>query len=390
MFQLKPEEKLSLAVARSIIGGVKPSENDNIRFNEIDWDEFADIASFHEISSHVYPFLSSSDIPQEIIEGYKKIFYFNFARCNYFQREFLALSDAFEKAGISLIPIKGVAFLFDIYADNFTRQMCDIDVLIKKEDVLKARDFFIAQGYSMRSDGFTQEYWIYSQCHLQFLNERAQNKYQVDMHFGLDFDRHNRNILPDLWKRIKQKSVAGTAIHLLSPEDTLFSLALHLRRFGKVLNLKNTLDIALILNKYQDNIDWGYILKEAGRGRMRSTVFFALMQSKIFFNSDIPDKVWRDLDIPGYKRFLAEKLISDYTFQGKHKNIKRLYVRTFFLLFDNFIEPIRYVINIPLEQFAKYFGLKAYERKTGFYYRMRFFYIPYKWIRGCVYEKERS
>lgn len=51
-----------------------------------------------------------------------------------------------------------------------------------------------------------------------------------------------------------------------------------------------------------------------------------------------------------------------------------------FLLYDTLWEPIDYILNIPLEQFAKFYEIKPYDRMTGFLYENRLFYMPVKLI----------
>jgi hypothetical protein len=201
------------------------------------------------------------------------------------------------------------------------------------------------------------------------------------MHFGLDYKRKERKVLPSLWERLREFELDGRKIKLLSPEDALFSLALHKRRFGPILSLKNVCDLALVLNKYKHNFNWDYVLKEARNGKMCSTIFFILLQTKIFLDVDSPQCVWRDLSIPFYKRRLIKRFIVKNTFSFSLKrNSKELYLKSHFLLYDSFREPLEYILHIPQEQFAKYYGLQYNTQMTRLLYQRRLLYMPLRYI----------
>jgi hypothetical protein len=164
---------------------------------------------------------------------------------------------------------------------------------------------------------------------------------------------------------------------LLSPEDTLFVLALHQRHFGKSLSLKYACDTALLLNKYGQGMDWDYVLNQSEKNKTRASLFFTLYQAKFWLNTAIPEKIWRDLSKKIPRREKIKKFTAKNTF-SVNKNSQNLYLKTFFLLYDTIYEPIIYILNIPLEQFAKFYDLKPYTKKTAFLYHFRMLYILFR------------
>ena len=62
------------------------------------------------------------------------------------QKEFIDISNAFETAGIPMVPIKGMALLFDVFHNDISRPMADIDIFIKKNDLKKAE--LLLQNFS--------------------------------------------------------------------------------------------------------------------------------------------------------------------------------------------------------------------------------------------------
>jgi hypothetical protein len=294
-------------------------------------------------------------------------------------QEFIRIFEAFEKAGIIILPIKGLALLKDIYIDKPIRPMTDIDLLVKEESLTKAEEIFCDLGYRKELYALKEDYWRNKQCHITFYKREDEKLPFVELHWSIDFKRNNRSILSELWSRTREIKGDGKIIQLLSPEDTLFSLALHNRRFGRTLCLKNTYDLALVLKNYTSTFDWDYCLSMSKRYNMCSTTFFILYQVKLFLGINIPDFVWGKLNRSIWKRKIIRRFIEKNTFLSDLERRGRdLYLKSHFLLYDNFWEPIRYIFNIPEEQFAKFYGLEPYDKKTNFLYKNRLFYILFK------------
>ena len=122
-------------------------------------------------------------------------------------------------------------------------------------------------------------------------------------------------------------------------------------------------------------------MKQSRKYNLCSTVFFIICQAKLIYELNIPGYVWKELNLPNWKRKLINRFIEKNTFLlDKRMQNKNLYLKSHFLLYDNFWEPINYIINIPKERFAKYYGLGTYDTNTDFFYRNRLLYIPFKVI----------
>ena len=303
---------------------------------------------------------------------------FYFAYSVYLWSEFLLIQDVFNRNGVVFIPLKGIAFCEDIYTAHTFRQMVDIDVLVKTEDVCMAEALLVTLGYVKELGGLREEYWLQKQCHITFTQIKLDRfPLTIDVHFALDFKRETRGILPSLLARIKKVEVDNRQILFLSPEDTLFSIALHQRRRGKPLCLKNVIDVVLLLEKYGSTFDWDYVLKEARNGAMCSALYFLLLQARIFLNISLPQHIWDSLK-PGYfKASLMGRFIKNNAFSLsfiKHA-AKESYLKSHFLLYDTWREPISYIVNIPQEQFAKFYELNPYALQTEFAYKNRYLYM---------------
>jgi len=382
MLKMNPEESFVLDLAKAV-ACLNGSPEISLPY-PANWPKAKGLLAYHELTPFVYPLLRKADLnlPEDIEEFFKNDYYCALSRCQRFRQEFLRISDAFESAGITLLPIKGAALLEDIYTHIPVRPMVDIDLLVKERDIEKSQELLSSLGYKKRLDGLKEDYWRKKQCHIAF-HRQGDNPFIAELHWSLDFKRKNRDILPELWNRAREIKASGQGIKLLSPEDTLFSLALHQRRMGKALCLKNTYDAVLLLNKYCSSFDWDYVVRQAKESSARATLFFLLLHAEIL-GFKMPALAEKGLSPAGWKKKLIQKFIGKNAFLLLRGREKEMYLKSHFLLYDTIWEPVSYILNIPQEQFSKFYEFKPYSRKTGFLYRNRIIYILFKAVLDLV------
>jgi len=310
----------------------------------------------------------------------KKKYDLNLARNIRFQEEFIRLHKIFRNEGIDIVPLKGLALLADIYSRYPVRPMKDMDILVREEYLRKAETILEKYGYRKHLGKGSYSYWRYQNLNIPFLKE--DGNWLLELHFAVDLKRRRR-ILPDLWKRTLAFRTGGSEIKMLSPEDTLFSLALHQRRFGDPLCLKNALDASLLLERHAESVDWDYICREAEEGGMRTTLFFSLIQAELFSGYHLPRQVMKRLRVPAWKRLLIKIFAENNALNMRAlSRTKRLYLQSHFLIYDGPLEPAQYVFRITREEFSKFYGLPLYERKTEALYRIRFLFMLYRLFSG--------
>lgn len=371
---MNSEDKLITTLLKRVVSGKHDGFCGQDLNESIDWSRFKELVSYHEIHPILYPVVLEYEslFPRSIITFLKENYIYNLIINKRLLDDFSSISEAFRQAKIAMVPLKGVAFLQSIYKHIPSRRMSDIDLLVDEIDLPHARLILLDLGFKERLEGLSKKYWLEKQCHIPFLKKNSNSDIiALDLHFGLDFKRGKREILPQLWSRVCDG--------MLSPEDTLFSLALHQRRFGKSLCLKNVVDAGLIVKNHQSSLDWDYVIEQAKSGRMCSSMFFLLEQVKYIFNSEICIPQLNILCPSRFKRKLASSFIKRNVFinftTGK---AKELYLKSHFILYDDFFEPVRYILNIPQEQFAKFYKLEPYSKRTDYLYRFRILYMLYK------------
>ncbi|MFZ2384687.1 MAG: nucleotidyltransferase family protein [Candidatus Omnitrophota bacterium] len=384
--QISPEYGLLLDLLKGAIAHGKLSpEADS--WEQLDWVKFRGLAEYHEVVPVVYPALKNHDlqVSPEVMSSMRDYYYRCLAWCQSLSKEFLRVSDAFRGSGIAVLPLKGVALLSDLYSSSPARTMSDIDILVREADLCRAERVLVGLNYRQELHGLKKEYWRQRHYHLVFHRIDVPRAPVLEVHWMLDYKRNGPELLPRIWERERAiEDAQGQRFAVPSPEDSFFCLALHLRRFGKIQCLKNILDLKLLLEKYERGFDWDYILKESFRGRMRSSVYFSLCQADIIMPGLTCGRVFERLKLSVCKKRMIANFIDRHSRRAPAADgEKNGYLFSQFLLYDGLFEPVRYIINIPQEQFCNYYGLRPYTKKSRLLYRIRFLFILYRLIKGC-------
>jgi hypothetical protein len=386
------EKRLVLAVVREFVSKTGREEISLLARDKINWQRFKKLIVYHELTPFIYLVSKNHNLflPEKLKEFLKANYYASLLRNQRVWRQFLKIADALQETGIILLPIKGVSFFADIYTDYPVRLMCDIDLLVKQRDLSKASEVFRNLGYKENWQGLKREYWDGQKCQVPFYPLENDNSLPVELHFNLDYRRYQRVILPQLWDRIREINPDSRKIRVLSCEDALFSLALHQRTFGKSLCFKYIIDIALLIKKYSQALDWDYVLKTARQERIQSSLLFLLSGLQFLGSGYVPSGITKNLSVFPCQGKVVWHFIERNTFGSSLcSDSKATYLKSHFLLYDSIWEAIGFILRISREHFALFYGLKPYAKRTSFLYRVRLFYIPFRGILD-LFNKQMS
>ena len=85
--------------------------------------------------------------PQEVMDQLRAAYHGNLARNMYLYAELRRILEALREKDVEVIFLKGAALAKTVYGDIGLRQMSDIDILAKKEDLPKAVELLFHMGY---------------------------------------------------------------------------------------------------------------------------------------------------------------------------------------------------------------------------------------------------
>ncbi|MCQ3938716.1 MAG: hypothetical protein DPW18_16965 [Chloroflexi bacterium] len=167
----------------------------------------------------------------------------------------------FERAGIRALLLKGLALACQYYPDPALRPVSDIDLLLRREDLIPALDLLTSAGFQPRPP------------HASRTPDLIPGELKVDspLRAGIrvQVELHSPSVRSEADEEFKGLEIAahplavvGDAVYVPNPWNTLQYLSRHLRRHlfaateSKPLPLKWTADMLSLAEQNAETLDW--------------------------------------------------------------------------------------------------------------------------------------
>ncbi len=158
--------------------------------------------------------------------------------------EYRTICDLFENNAISYMPLKG-SVIRNLYPKDWYRTSCDIDILIKKEDVKRAVSLVTESlEYTLHEEkshdiGFYTKSGLHIELHFSLIEDKS-------LHLG-DKRRWNADCLEGVWQSARVKD--GTKYHYIMDADLfyIYHMAHMAKHFeGGGCGVRSIIDLYLI------------------------------------------------------------------------------------------------------------------------------------------------
>lgn len=182
-----------------------------------------------------------------------------------YRREALGLTKKLAEAGIPVMWLKGLWLASFVYERPALRMMEDIDLLVPKGRFSQALDVLGSIGCepSLLTDADGP-----GPHATQLVLPRPQwgpgRHLTVDLHHEISPTGEGGWCTELAWNRARMKTESGAAIHEPGPEAGILLIALHLlnHAYEPRYRLKSMADMAAVLRRYQDSIDWDVLARD--------------------------------------------------------------------------------------------------------------------------------
>ncbi len=287
---LSNESKLLLYCAQAEISEVLRDKVTRLIKLPINWEDVLESASWHGIVPLLYNNLKGIQerhvIPEEVMDRLKSTYHGNLARNMYLYTELKRVLEVFLERGVEVIILKGAALAKTVYGDIGLRPMCDIDLLVRKEDLTNVEDIMTGLDYPFKDNNPAERYGE-DNHHTRFFNQ--ENNVLIEIHWHISCNTHPtriRNIDSDIiemwWEGAKAIEISGVKSLMLCPEDLIIHLCLHfikhrfLGGFNYECALIQVCDIYQVLKQYRDEIDWVSLKCKTGKYGIERHVYTTL------------------------------------------------------------------------------------------------------------------
>src|SRR6516165_1086088 len=168
--------------------------------------------------------------------------------------ELLRLLRSFNENEVPVVAFKGPILAEAVYGDLSLREFCDLDLLIRVQDLAKAEDSLLGCGYTAQFPD--RDYrTAFLSYHGQYAFRRGQSDLWVDLHWQFCGDGV---VFPlravEVWPGLIEETIAGRAVLSLARDDLALYLAAHGTKEGW-RNLLWLCDFEEFLRLYED-VDW--------------------------------------------------------------------------------------------------------------------------------------
>ncbi len=306
----RPEAKLLLCCAQVIEESERAAPICKLLREEIDWPYLLRMALPHGMMPLLYWHLNATcpeAVPKPAMDRLRERFLDNTRRNLFLTGELLRLLNLFEAQQIPAVPYKGPVLAATVYGNLALRHFYDVDILVHRRDVPRARELLISAGYRPEFQ-LTQEQEVallrygFEQ---PFIREDGTSIVELHweiiprtMSFPLDTKR--------LWGRLQPVSLGGKVIPSLFPEDLLLILCVHGSKhiWERLAWIR---DVAGLVQVYR-GIDWDRVVQQAdvlGGSRM---LFIGLLLARDLLGAALPEGVSHKMEDDPVARSLAEEV----------------------------------------------------------------------------------
>jgi len=201
----------------------------------------------------------------------------------------------FHDENIETIPLKGAALSYTLYASPL-RLHGDIDLLVKKEQIIKVHKSLLRMGYEI---GEASGYLLRHSYALGYRKRCTGIYVDVDVHwdffpapsaYSLDIGR--------IWQNSERATIACTENQTMSDED--YILLLSIRAFEDLLSqryirLVNLLDIYMITRQKWRTTDWNYVVENGCNSGLSLPISVAWVYTAKLLGANFPSNALEEI-----------------------------------------------------------------------------------------------
>jgi hypothetical protein len=257
----------------------------------VEWETVLRLADEHGTSSLVYQNLSrlGDNVPPPVLASLRQSYERNIHKSLFLSAELIRILDCLDALGIEVVPYKGLVLSQAYYGDMAMRQSGDMDLFVRKPDVVRIKRAVRDLGYTPRVPipADAEEDYIASGYECTFDSPVGRNLLELQWalqprFYAVDFD------MDGLFERAVSVAVAGRAVKTPSPEDLLLVLSVHAAKhvWGRLIWL---CDIAQIVKR--GNLNWDCIQSRARELGIERILHVTLLLVRRFLTAPIPEPI---------------------------------------------------------------------------------------------------
>ena len=283
------EERLILDLTRTRLapraeGGL------GIEADGIDWERLVAVARGHGVLPLVRRALSEGSLPslasdaRSVVEDAADA---AARRSLLMTSKLLQLLAELSAAGVAAVPWKGPVLAQMLWSDVAMRQYGDLDLLVRRADLERARDVLLATGFRRVAPlpAWQETSYVERNGELELI--RDSDGLVVEVHWTVVPSYYASAMDPEgIWERLEKATIARRTVMTLGPEDLLVALSIHgfkhrWERLGWIADIARLVQV-------RPALDWAGLRQRTGRDGSQRIVRLAIgLAGRLFASAEL-------------------------------------------------------------------------------------------------------
>lgn len=312
----------------------------------VDWQSLLRCADFHGTSSLLYQNFDAvpSVFPAAVLESLHQRYVTNVQKSLFLARELGRIHDFANALGIELIGYKGIVLSEVYYGDMAMRQAGDIDLFVRKRDVIRIKGALRDLGYIATLDIPENSEADYIASGYEYSFDSSAGKHLLELQWALQPRFHAVDYEVDgLFARAVEVTAAGRHIRMPSPEDLLLVLGVHAAKhvWGRLIWL---CDIAQILRR--GNLNFDVVLSRAHVLGIMRILSVTLLLANRFVEVPIPAEIESVISADRVAHAFADEVAPSIVAGISWEEHKMSYFRLMMRLRERRSDQIRFLTRL--------------------------------------------
>ncbi len=361
---MRPEYRLLLDCACTKLSENRQSEIRKLVNNSLDWDYLLQIGKTHGLAPLLYYHLHRIDheyrILQPIMGQLHNIYYGNLAHNILLSNELNKILNSFQKKGIPVVVLRGLALAQIIYKNIALRSTVDIDLLVQNKDISRVAGALLELKFTspqlrLASKGYSVELCFFKKAGS---GGKYRSAIYIDVHqditSSIRLKRITKTDTEGVIERAHPARIENVSMLVMAPEDLLLHLALR-HCFERLIRL---CDIGELIKAKEEELNWRFLVKKAKESRITGMMYYTLWYAWQLLEAPVPKYVLKELTPNWYRKRLLDALLSRAVYPDDASNISR--TRKYFLqilmsdrLIDVFL--VFWTVIFPSSEWLSYY-----------------------------------
>lgn len=294
---IRHEDEVLLCCARTEMAADRGDRLRELLRPELDWFYLFLSALRHGMVPLLYRNLNATcpeEVPADTLEDLRTHCTVHAAENRLLTEELLRLLRLLDARGITAVPYKGPALAALAYGDISLRRFGDLDLLVRPQDALAARELLLSAGYRDSLTDSQAAAALRSRVTYNYKLVREEDQLLVELHWAITSQDHAFPLdLERVWKRLEPITVAGETLLHFQREDLLLILCQHGSKH-KWKRLDWICDVAELLRAHPE-MEWGSVQERARRLGCRRMLFLGLCLAEDLLGAVLPENVSNQL-----------------------------------------------------------------------------------------------